>query len=196
VRRLPRHLEFMLALAAAFPSAARAQVPAVLHGRHGIVVVEGATSLELLPDGRPDLVVSGWYENFNAHGFHFITFYVQYPDSESGQTRWAIVPFVDGSRTTNAFSTIQGADCVIRDLRLYPALAEPRAPAVAVVAEREFGRSYADSGVVTFSVYQLHISTTFTPGKPAIAYVRTTRFTSHRRYCDVGEAFSRELGVQ
>lgn len=64
-------------------------------------------------------------------------------------------------------------------------------PAVLVVADRDFGRSYADSAAVRFTVYQLRHDEDF----DTYNFVRVRALAARRRYCDVNEAFAAELGL-
>jgi hypothetical protein len=173
-----------------------AQAPAwPIAGAKVIALPEGPTALDLLGSGRLGLVVRGYRNNYNAHSFHVLTFYVTYPDSESGAPHWDIVPFTTGADYQLTFSTTQGADCVLRDLRLLkPARSVPSAM-ILVVGERAFGESYAAAAPVTFSLYELATNTDMSPGEPGIYFARTASFQSRGTYCDVDEAFAKELGI-
>ena len=167
----------------------------VLQHREVVPLAEGPNNVDLLGWARPGLVTKGLFNNHNAHSFDYIVFYVSYPDSESGHPRWDVVPFITDSRRDLGFSTHQGADCVLRDLRILKPLAPPPTAVVVVVAERDMGDSYADSQPVNFSIYQLRTNTTMLPGEPGIYFERTRVIRSGRAYCDVEEAFRKELGL-
>jgi len=156
---------------------------------------EGPNALELNGAAPTDLILRGWVENYNAHGFHYFTFFVQYPDSEDGRTRWALVPFVTAERMDQGLSTSGGADCQLHDLRVLRPRTGPRAVTI-LVADRDLGRSYADSERVVFSVYELQQNLAGTPGVPGIAFYRTRTIVARARYCDVNEAFAAELSVR
>jgi len=160
-----------------------------------LILTEGPNSVQLKGEGPSDLVMRGWRENFNAHGFYYYTFYVQHPDSEDGRARWELVPFVTGSRFENGIATSQGADCILRDIRVLRPKQPPN-PVIVVIADREMRGTYADSERVTFSIYELRKNTQGIPGEPGIEFHRTRTITARLRYCDVSDAFARELGIK
>jgi len=183
-------------LGLAFAPALRAQASNPPFAQMEVLSVhEGPNAIELNGASPTDLVVRGWVENYNAHGFHFVTFFIQYPDSEDGRTRWDLVPFVTGERTERGLTTSGGADCRLHDLRVLRPRSRPRAVTI-VVADRDLGRSYADSERVVFSVYELRQNLTGTPGTPGIAFYRTRTIVARARYCDVNDAFAAELSVR
>src|SRR5467141_2646538 len=103
----------------AFPNTIGAQSFDSAFSRMDVLVLnEGPNNLTLKGWPPTDLVMRAWRENFNAHGFYYYTFYVQHPDSEDGRTRWELVPFATGNRFENGIATSQGADCVLRDVRV------------------------------------------------------------------------------
>jgi hypothetical protein len=185
-----------LALIGTLPAIARAQAPTHDFNDWSVLpLTEGPHPVALLGPGYPGLVVRGYVNNFNAHSYHSFTFYLSYPDSEGGQIRWDLIPFVAGSEIHRDFVTAQGADCVLRDLRLLrPKMQPPTAMAV-LTAQRRMGESYADSQLVDFSLYQLRTSVTMAPGTPGIYFEKTRSLTSRRRYCDVEQAFKEEFGL-
>ena len=54
-----------------------------------------------------------WRENFNAHGFDIITFYVRV-ESVVPSDHWQLVPFFDerGVPEKSSYTTEMGADCI------------------------------------------------------------------------------------
>jgi hypothetical protein len=160
-----------------------------------LVINEGPNNLQLKGWAPTDLVMRAWRENFNAHGFYYYTFYVQHPDSEDGRTRWELVPFVTANRFANGIATSQGADCVLRDLRVVRPKQPPN-PVRVLIADREMKGTYADSEHVTFSFYELRTNTRGMPGEPGIAFYRVRTIPARRRYCDVHDAFATELGIK
>jgi len=173
-----------------------AQAPSLPFSQMEVLQIsEGPNSLELNGAAPTDLILSGWVENYNAHGFHYFTFFVQYPDSEDGRTRWDLVPFVMGDRTDKGLTTSGGADCKLHDLRVLRPRSGPRSVTI-VVADRDLGNSYADRERVVFSVYEVGQNSTMTPGRPGIAFYRTRTIVARARYCDVNDAFVAELGIR
>jgi len=189
-------LVLALLVQTAYLPVAHAQAPdALLRHREVVKLAEGPNSVDLLGQGRPGLVTKGFFNNYNAHSFDYITFYVSYADSESGRPRWDLIPLITDSRRDLGFSTHQGADCVLRDLRILKQLAPPPTAVVVVVADRAMGESYADTQSVTFSLYELRTNVTMAPGEPGIYFERTRVIRSRKPYCDVEEAFRQELGL-
>lgn len=165
----------------------------------GMLVVRlrnGSNDVDLDGDGGLDLVFSAWRENYNAHSYATTTFYWQKRDSTSGP-RWQLVPFFDakGVQSDDRLATSQGADCVLADLRLLRPGASGGRNSLVVAASRDVGRSYADTAPVTFTVYTLERNDQGLAGSPARRFQLTQTFRSRARYCDVGNAFARELGI-
>ena len=165
----------------------------------GMLVVRlrnGANDVDLDGDGGLDLVFSAWRENYNAHGYTTTRFYWQKRDSVPGP-RWQLVPFFDakGGPEKDGFSTLEGADCILSDLRLLRPGSSAGKSALVVAATRDAGSSYVDSAAVTFTVYTLERNDRGEAGWPARRLQLTRTFRARDRYCDVGEAFVRELAI-
>jgi len=154
-------------------------------------LTNGTTAVDLDGDGRADLVVRAWVENYNAHSYDILTFYIQNPRATENAIN--LVPFADSSAIRReAFRTDRGADCTLADLRL---LKPPAGPAVIVIGRRDVGTSYADSLPVSFTVYRLHVHNEGQPGSPPYLFVAERSFQGPRKYCDVNDAFRAELGL-
>lgn len=172
----------------------------VAHGPFaGMVVVRlrnGANDVDLDGDGGLDMVFSAWRENYNAHGYTATTFYWQKRDSVPGP-RWQLVPFFDakGVPEKDGFATAQGADCILADVRLLRPGSSAGKSVLVVAAARDAGQTYADSAGVTFTVYTLERNADGLAGWPARRFEVTRTFRSRDRYCDVGDAFARELAI-
>ena len=156
---------------------------------------EGPSRVDILGSGRPGLVVRGHRENFNAHSFDYFTFYVTYPDSEGQLMRWDIVPFEVGEQFQPGFATSQGADCVLRDLRLLKPDRRFPTAMILITADRDAGASFAAEERVTFTLYEVQTNPTGLPGEPGIYFAPSDQFQPAQRYCDVEEAFRKELGL-
>src|SRR5579859_1428981 len=103
-------------------------------------------------DGKEFMTVRALRENFNAHDFDVVTFYVRDADT------WKLVPlfgeYADKKGTEHDVLTVGGgADCMLHDFRLLREA--PTHPPEIVLADREFGRSYADSNIVHFTYFEL-----------------------------------------
>ena len=155
----------------------------------------GHNSVDLLGTGQPGEIIVSRRGNGNAHGFSMVLFQVQTPaayDSAS-QPEWQVIPFFggphDGVTGKELFRTSEGADCTLGDLRV---IRRGRAqPVEVVIAERDFGTSYADSAPVRFDFYALRANTEPIGPKYLFQHLRTVR--AEGTYCDVDDAFDREL---
>ena len=65
-----------------------------------------------------------------------------------------------------------------------------------VVAHRDLGESFADPNAVLFSFYELRTNRKGIPGKPLYCFERVRLSKARVPYCDVGEAFKKELGLR
>jgi len=141
-------------------------------------------------DGEEFMAVRALRENFNAHDFDVVTFYVRDTDV------WKLVPlFGDYTGAQDVehgvVSVSGGADCVLHDFRLLRATATHASQMV--LADREPGKSYADSGIVHFTYFELAKNKDGTPGWPARYFKKKRSTVAKAHYCDVNEAFDKEL---
>ena len=129
-------------------------------------------------------------ENFNAHSFEVLTLYLK---SGPAPGTWHLVPVFDRDRERLELTISGGADCLLHDFRL---VREGKGhPLRLLVADRALDASFADADAVTFTSYVLRINREETPGSPRFFFERERQFPAKARYCDVGEAFRRELGL-
>ncbi len=150
----------------------------------------GLNNLDLAFAGHPVSVVIGHRENFNAHSFDVVTFYLWDRDPSR---RLDIVGLWDKDEEELSLQVSGGADCLLHDFRL---LSSKRAgPPELVVADRPLVKSYADNAAVSFKFYVLKQSTEGMPGRPPFWFELVATQTSKGAYCDVGVALSRELGL-
>jgi hypothetical protein len=161
---------------------------------------DGSNSIDLLGTSESALVSVADRENFNAHGHHIALFEVRartYPGDAGSPVQWQVVPFFGGpsdfASGNEVFGTSEGADCTLRDLRIIRG--QPRRPVTVLIAQREFGRSYADSAPITFHYFDLRVNSEGQIGYPSYYFVESHVVQSKRAYCDVDDAFDRELGL-
>jgi hypothetical protein len=152
----------------------------------------GTTSVDILGDGSAAHVVTGTRQNFNAHGYDAVSFYVEAATNSNGKA-WNIIPVVDGTDEKLSLTVSGGADCLLHDLRLVRMPGERYARLV--VADRELGESFADAAEVTFTFYDLMTNRDGEPGRPLYYFTKARVSKASRAYCDVGEALSKELGL-
>jgi len=144
--------------------------------------------------GQEALVFRAWRENFNAHGFGVITFYLR-SKTDGTPARWALIPFLshgkDGDKDHLELTTSGGADCQLHDFRL---LMTPDGREVSViVADRDMGESYVDTQTVHFDYYTLAENAEGIPGWPPFYFKAVKTVDAKAKYCDVNEAFDKEL---
>jgi hypothetical protein len=173
-------------------SRARSDSPAV------IPLHAGRTPVDLLGTGTSGTIDVADRENYNAHGHHLALFQVhapRYADDPTSAKEWQVVPFfgsgADSRASEEIFRTVEGADCNLRDLRVLRTA--PGRPVTVVIGERTLGRSYADSAAVQFQYYELRRNAAGDVGYPSYYFQQTRVVDSTRPYCDVDDAFDREL---
>jgi hypothetical protein len=163
-----------------------------LVGYKVLPINNGLNSLRL--QGHELLGFRAWRENFNAHGFDLVTLYMRNKvDGKLGA--WNLVPIFSrqkGDEKEQFELTVSGgADCVLQDFRLLAAT--DNRPAQLIVARRDLGESYADAATVHFDYYMLAENADGDPGWPSF-YFKAEKTTSAKApYCDVNEAFDKEL---
>jgi hypothetical protein len=141
-------------------------------------------------DGNEFLAFRAWRENFNAHGFDVVTLYVRDGD------QWNLVPLFgsveDKEDTEHDLLTVSGgADCVLHDFRLLNGTATQ--PARIILADREITKSYADADTVHFTYYELAKNDAGNFGRPALYFKKLKASVAKEKYCDVNDAFNKEL---
>ncbi|HEX6747637.1 MAG TPA: hypothetical protein VF092_10140 [Longimicrobium sp.] len=153
----------------------------------------GPNPLDIVGNGGGGMVFVAWRENYNAHGYAQVAFYARGRSIPEDSVLWQLVPFFGGERGFDVAQTHMGADCVLVDLRVV----RPRrgGPVAVVVGEREHGDSYIAEETVRFHVYRLETNRDGVPGWPLHRFEHQRTITPTRRYCDINEAFRRELGL-
>lgn len=184
----------LLAVALA-PQATRCQSHVESGSSAVIPLHAGQNAVDLLGTGRPGAIDVTDRENYNAHGHHLALFQVRaprYADDPKSADEWQLVPFfASDTAAEEIFHTIEGADCILRDLRILRGT--PGRPVTVVIAERALGRSYADSEAVQFQFYELRTNASGVVGYPSYYFERMRVVEAKRPYCDVDDAFDREL---
>ncbi len=168
-----------------------------LKGFEVIGLRNGINEIDINGDGLKDLIVVGWRDNLNAHGFDIVTFYMQFKMDIGPKDKWHLVPFVPESGVTdkNYFTTSMGADCILSDIRVIRPRSPKKAPVTIIIGVRDFGESYADKASVTFVVYELRYNKEGNPGTPLFYFQKTKTIPGKGKYCDINDAFQKELGL-
>ena len=165
-----------------------------LSGYTVVKLANGITSVDFSADGKDDMVVLGHRENYNAHGFEVATFYIKSSIFPSDPDEvWHIIPLGDG-RGELQVTVGGGAECLLHDFRLLKG--RQKNDVRLVVAKRELGESFADENTVTFSIYALRTNEEHLPGSATFYFEKISSSSPKKKYCDVGEALSQELGLK
>lgn len=85
-------------------------------------------------------------------------------------------------------STHQGADCVLREIRLVRF--KEGSSYYLVITNRTIGESYGDALNIKFSFYRL----IYDKDESRFVYEKVKEMNSENKYCDANEAFEKELG--
>lgn len=153
---------------------------------------DGVTSFQLSGVGLPAMAVLAHRANFNAHSFDVFSLYIKDAAASGDAPAWQSVSIFDGDTERLNLTVSGGADCLLHDFRLVSSAR----PLQLVVAERELGQSYANAHTVTFSFYTLRKNSQAFIGRPLYYFERTGTQRAARSYCDVGDAFKNELGME
>jgi hypothetical protein len=180
------------------PSSAAHQSIASSRERTRVAILpihNGRNSFDLLGNGQSGEIIVSRRPNGNAHGYSIVLFQVLAPADGGSQPAWQVIPFFGGPHDANTgedlFGTVEGADCTLRDLRI---IRRGRAKPIEVVtALRDFGTSFADSASVRFDFYELRANTEWLG--PTYLFHHTRFVRTKGTYCDVDDAFDRELGL-
>lgn len=160
-----------------------------------VKIKNGINYIDLNGDGKKDIVVNGYRGHITAHSFSVYSFYLYKKLAlEETTYEWQIVAidggggFSDDGIGKYSISTHQGADCVLREIRL--ARFKNNSSYYLVIASRPRGKSYIDSTIVKFLFYRL----IYNEDETRFIYEKVKEIDSKDKYCDVREAFERELG--
>jgi len=166
-------------------------------GGYSVVKLHGGlNNLALAFAGHRISVVIGHRENFNAHSFDVVTFYLSNGEPSEGLDIVGVWDKDKGGIKDKEVLTEYvsgGADCLLHDFRLLTS--EREGPPMLVVADRPLLTSYVDNAPVLFKFYALKRKTDGLPGGPAYWFDLVETQASRVEYCDVGVALSRELGL-
>jgi len=187
----------LLLLPALCPAAASADA-----ARPVVPLANGLNTLSLTAAPLPARAFLARRDNFNGHGFDVLTLYIEAPAGPGEKPQWQLVPAFDtrdeerrrlprGEHLT--LQAYGGADCRLGDFRLLAASAE--ADATLVLADREFGDSFASAAPVSFRFFKLRKNTDGIPGRPVYYFEFDHERQATKPYCDVGSPLQAELGL-
>jgi hypothetical protein len=153
---------------------------------HSVRIKNGLNNIDIDGDNAKDIIMNGYRGNITAHDFDAYSFYI-FMDKISNIV--AISDSDDVSKDKYEIFTHKGADCILRDIRLFKNKDEKSYNLV--IAEREFGETYVDEKKVTFSLYKLD----YDNDETRFIFRKYGEIKSKNNYCDVEEAFKKELDM-
>jgi len=157
-----------------------------------VFLTNGINSVDLNGDGIKDLAISGFRNNSTAHVFNYYTFYIYDKNYKSNNSPpWCIVEIEDNKKNPDKTDnyciwTNEGADGILTDAAL---VRDENGKLWLLLANREFGESYADPGKVTFTYYSLDYYKT----ENRFIYKVKSKKISNNNYVDVREAINAEI---
>ncbi|QWT21348.1 hypothetical protein KPL74_04940 [Bacillus sp. NP157] len=185
-----------LAVCSALAMTSGAALSAVIAGVEVIPFKAGISHVRL--DGKPYTLVSAWRDNGNAHGYNVVNVYANGTTKET-ESRLAAVPvFIPDPKSGKpgreelGLTTSGGADCTLHTFRLFHAKGTKGTQLV--IADRDFGHSFADTAPVHFSFYRLASHEDDGIGPPQ-SFDFDHASDAAASYCDVDEALEKELGL-
>ena len=159
-----------------------------------IPLSNGITTIDLTGQQSESMIILANRENFNAHGFDVLSIYVKPDKTLADAPIWHIVPVFDDDKERLTLTVAGGADCTLHDFRLVQD--SKNNPLRLVTADRSLGdEGFTEPNVVTFSFYVLRLNEHSLIGRPLYYFERTSQSEAKRKYCDVGEALKKELGL-
>ena len=141
-------------------------------------------------DGRAGLIVTGWRDNGNAHGFN--VFMVLVP-AALGTGGYDVVTFADAHDATSIADDPHTDEDYVRSVRFGRGTLNGRRETLAFVATRRIAGPYPDPARTLIQV--LALRTRDEPIGPLMFFAEQARFETGRRYCNAEVALRVELGV-
>jgi hypothetical protein len=179
-----------LALISALALAITSAIAVDLSGYSVVKLHSGLNNLDMSFAGQHVSVVIGHRENFNAHSFDVVTFYLSNGDPTKGLD---IVGVWDKDKESLTTHVSGGADCLLHDFRLLRSAHGD--PPMLLIADRPELRTFVDPEIVSFEFYSLKQSTERNLGEPRYWFDLIGTQTSKSAYCDVGLALLKEFGI-
>lgn len=171
-----------------------------------VPLVHGPNLVDLDGDGRKDLVVKSRWEINGPHSASVYSFHRRLGPNDPFRYEgpdWHLVPFIDGRpgypHGVESIVTHEGADCILRDLRLFTHGKGAKTETLAVIAERETGEGFSDQLLFRFRIFKwLRVRDAGEQESQdfvGVAFRLVGEVTSKKAYCGANEAFLGELGV-
>lgn len=153
-----------------------------------VEVKNGVNYIDINGDGIKDIVISGHRHNITAHSFQVYSMYINDPiQVENKIYKWQIVAINEKGKEDYTLYTIEGADCVLKDIRFIKLNRDKKY--YLVVAERDLSKSFAEEDYVKFKFYELFKDDL----ENRYVYKKISEKQSSKKYCDVNDAFLKEI---
>jgi hypothetical protein len=114
-------------------------------------------------------------------------------DKDLSVKQWDVVPVMKKKEEELEVTISGGADCILHDFRLLAG--SGKTAASLILADRELIKGYGESETVRFTYFSLGTNSAGVPGVPRYYFKQSRVVKSKTKYCDVGEAFQKELGI-
>ena len=183
-------------LCLALTGAAPAPSISIVRGARPLVLHDGVTMIpNFAGDGREGMIVLGWRDNGNAHGFDQFT--VMLPRGKDED--WNIVG-LEREDPRAAFENFirddphTGEDNVT-SVRFVRATYQGRSSVLLVTADRHWQDSIPEPAATTIEIYALKHNDGADVGATVDYYTRIASETAGRRYCNSDMALHVELGL-
>jgi hypothetical protein len=171
-------------------------------GQRRFIVVQlynGFNVVDLLGGGSRGQVVVSRRDHADGTGYSTALFQVRAlvdaADTTSA-TAWQVLPVFGPDEHVGGddlFRSVEAGGCASVDLRVVRIGAGR--PVQVVVARRALGATPAAPTPVRFEFYELRTNAEHVPATPRWYFQRVRGERTRERYCDVNDAFARELGI-
>lgn len=182
-------MKLLLALALAAQNAPRPHLEQI----ELLPVAPGVNRIPALaPDGRDGLIVRGWRDNGNAHGFG--VFMVLLPERPGGPADQVATFMLEEERTTITDSPHTDEDYV-RSVRFARATLDGHRQTIVLVATRGLADSIPSPSRTVIQILALDHRSVDEPLGPLDFFREAARFETTRLYCNADSALLSELRV-
>jgi hypothetical protein len=167
-----------------------------------LVVVQlynGFNVVDLLGDGHHGQIVVSRRAHADGTGYSTALFQVRALANAADSTsaaEWQLLPFFGPDERVGGddlFRSVEAGGCASVDLRVVRIGAGR--PVQVVVARRAVGATATEPTAVRFDFYEVRGNVEHVPATPRWYFQRVRGERSRERYCDVNDAFARELGI-
>ncbi|CAA7626540.1 hypothetical protein [Magnetospirillum sp. UT-4] len=172
-----------------------------------VPLVHGPNWIDLDGDGRKDLVMKSRWEINGPHSASVYSVHRRLVPNDPFRYEgpdWHLVPFIDGRpghpHGVESIVTHEGADCILRDIRLFAHGKGAKTETLVIIAERDAGEGFWEERPFRFRVFKWlrakDVGEDEAQNFVGIAFRLVGEVTSKKAYCGANEAFKNEFGVE